>query len=171
MQTAIVTEFFVEGRGMDYAAGLSQMSLISTARMVLTILATLYVSLADRFGRKRILTISVIGMAAGTLICFLSPSLTVHLAGRAILTFFIATDVHGIYVMGIAPDDRRSTGIIAEFGAKPEIILEAVFGRFSPSGKLPFELPRSMEAVRRQKSDVPFDSGDPLFPYGFGLTY
>jgi len=67
--------------------------------------------------------------------------------------------------------ERSAAGIIADFGAKPEIILEAVFGRFAPSGKLPFELPRSMEAVRRQKSDIPFDSRDPLFPYRFGLTY
>jgi hypothetical protein len=28
-----------------------------------------------------------------------------------------------------------------------------------------------MEAVRRQKPDVPYDSADPLFPYSHGLTY
>jgi beta-glucosidase len=28
-----------------------------------------------------------------------------------------------------------------------------------------------MEAVRRQKSDVPYDSENPLFPFGSGLTY
>jgi beta-glucosidase len=28
-----------------------------------------------------------------------------------------------------------------------------------------------MEAVRRQKSDVPYDSENPLFPFGYGLTY
>jgi beta-glucosidase len=46
-----------------------------------------------------------------------------------------------------------------------------IFGRFSPSGRLPFELPSSMQAVRRQKEDVPYDSEDPLFPFGHGLTY
>jgi len=46
-----------------------------------------------------------------------------------------------------------------------------VFGKFNPAGKLPFELPSSMEAVRNQLEDVPFDSKDPLFEFGFGLSY
>ena len=66
---------------------------------------------------------------------------------------------------------EQAAGIIGDFGAKQHILLEAIFGSFSPSGKLPFEMPRSMEAVRAQRSDVPFDSKDPLFPFGFGLTY
>jgi len=45
-----------------------------------------------------------------------------------------------------------------------------VFGRFAPSGKLPFEMPSSMDAVRRQKEDVPYDSEDLLFPLRHGLT-
>ena len=44
-----------------------------------------------------------------------------------------------------------------------------IFGHFSPTGKLPFELPSSMEAVGAQKEDVPYDSKNPLFAFGFGL--
>ena len=62
-------------------------------------------------------------------------------------------------------------GLLANFGANDAAVLDVIFGRFAPGGKLPFELPSSMEAVRRQKSDVPYDSGDPLFPFGFGLNY
>jgi beta-glucosidase len=62
-------------------------------------------------------------------------------------------------------------GMVGTFGASPEAILDLVFGLFSPSGKLPFELPSSMDAVRRQLSDVPCDSERPLFPLGHGLTY
>ena len=65
----------------------------------------------------------------------------------------------------------EAVGLIGHFGASDDVLLDAVFGRFSPSGKLPFELPSSMEAVRNQKEDVPDDSEDPLFPFGFGLTY
>jgi len=36
---------------------------------------------------------------------------------------------------------------------------------------LPIELPSSMEAVRKQKEDVPYDSENPLFPFGSGLTF
>jgi beta-glucosidase len=61
--------------------------------------------------------------------------------------------------------------VVGTFGASPEAILDLVFGRFSPSGKLPFELPSSMAAVLRQLPDVPCDSEHPLFPLGHGLSY
>jgi len=65
----------------------------------------------------------------------------------------------------------HSAALLANFGAGDAAVLDLIFGRFVPSGKLPFELPSSMEAVRRQKPDVPYDSDNPLFPFGHGLTY
>ena len=65
----------------------------------------------------------------------------------------------------------EAIGLLADFGANDAALLDIVFGRFSPTGKLPFELPSSIEAVRNQKEDVPYDSENPLFPFGFGLTY
>lgn len=64
-----------------------------------------------------------------------------------------------------------SAALLANFGANSAALLDVIFGRFSPSGRLPFELPSSMDAARQQKSDVPYDSEDPLFPFGHGLTY
>src|SRR6185437_237686 len=61
--------------------------------------------------------------------------------------------------------------VVGSFGAAPEAILDLVVGRFAPTGKLPFELPSSMDAVRRQLPDVPCDSEEPLFPLGHGLTF
>ena len=61
--------------------------------------------------------------------------------------------------------------VVGTFGASPAAILDLVFGAFAPGGKLPFELPSSMDAVRRQRSDVPCDSEQPLFPLGHGLTF
>lgn len=66
---------------------------------------------------------------------------------------------------------RHSAALLADFGANDAAVLDVIFGRSAPAGKLPFELPSSMEAVRRQKSDVPYDSDDPLFPFGYGLTF
>jgi beta-glucosidase len=64
---------------------------------------------------------------------------------------------------------EHSAGLLANFGASDAAVLDVIFGRFRPQGKLPFELPSSMEAVRRQKSDVPYDSEAPLFGFGDGL--
>lgn len=64
-----------------------------------------------------------------------------------------------------------SAGLLANFGANDRAVLDVIFGRFNPQGKLPFEVPSSMEAVRNQKSDLPYDSADPLYPFGFGLTF
>ncbi len=66
---------------------------------------------------------------------------------------------------------ERSAGLVANFGASDAASLDVIFGRFAPSAKLPFEMPSSMEAVRMQKEDVPSDSENPLFPFGYGLTY
>jgi beta-glucosidase len=64
-----------------------------------------------------------------------------------------------------------AAALLADFGASDAAVLDIIFGRNAPSGRLPFELPSSMEAVRRQKPDVPYDSANPLFPFGHGLTY
>jgi len=62
-------------------------------------------------------------------------------------------------------------GLIADFGSNDKALLDIIFGDFNPRGKLPFELPSSMEAVRQQKEDMPYDSENPLYKFGFGLNF
>ena len=58
--------------------------------------------------------------------------------------------------------------ILANFGASDAAVLDVVLGRVQARGILPFELPRSMEAVARQDPALPDDSVDPLYPRGAG---
>lgn len=64
-----------------------------------------------------------------------------------------------------------SGAVFMIFDVVDNALLDIIFGRFNPVGKLPFELPSSMQAVREQLEDVPFDTKDPLFEFGFGLSY
>lgn len=64
-----------------------------------------------------------------------------------------------------------SAGLLAEFGAYDDAVLDIIFGNFNPGAKLPFELPSSMEAVKAQYEDVHYDSKNPLYPFGHGLRY
>jgi beta-glucosidase len=66
---------------------------------------------------------------------------------------------------------EKSVALLGNFGANDDALLDILFGKFNPQGKLPFELPSSMEAVRKQKEDMPHDSENPLFPFGHGLGY
>ena len=61
--------------------------------------------------------------------------------------------------------------IVAVFGSSDEAVLDVLFARSEPEGRLPFQLPSSMAAVRAQKPDVPGDSQDALFGFGHGLSY
>jgi beta-glucosidase len=71
----------------------------------------------------------------------------------------------------LTPIRERAQAVIANFGVSDAALLEVVTGLVSPEGKLPFELPSSMEAVAAQRPDVPHDSRAPLYKFGFGLRY
>ena len=47
-------------------------------------------------------------------------------------------------------------------------VADVLFGDYKPSGKLPVSWPRSMTQIPINVGDATYD---PLFPYGFGLTY
>lgn len=69
----------------------------------------------------------------------------------------------------VTPLRDTAAALIADFGVSDQALLRAVTGQAAISRRLPFELPSSMAAVRAQREDVPFDSLQPLYPYGFGM--
>jgi len=66
---------------------------------------------------------------------------------------------------------KVSGALLADFGLSDEVLNQILFGELRPEGKLPFELPSTWEAVENQHEDVPYDSKDPLYEFGYGLSY
>ena len=70
--------------------------------------------------------------------------------------------------------DENASAILCAYypGSQGGIaIAQTLFGQNNPRGKLPFQMPRNMEQVKAQSSDLAFDIDDPLYDYGYGLSY
>jgi len=66
----------------------------------------------------------------------------------------------------IAPLLPHTAAVVAGFGASETALLDVLTGRVPAAGRLPFELPRTMDAVLAARSDVPGDTVDPVFVAG-----
>ena len=72
--------------------------------------------------------------------------------------------------MIIGPVLAKADAFIAAWlpGTEGDGVADVLFGAYKPTGKLTFSWPRSMAQVAVHKGDAGYD---PLFPYGYGLTY
>lgn len=71
----------------------------------------------------------------------------------------------------LGPALERSDAFVAAWlpGTEGQGVADVLFGADTPTGRLPHTWPRGMEQVPANVGDpVP---GEPLFPYGFGLSY
>jgi beta-glucosidase len=76
------------------------------------------------------------------------------------------------YVLDQQSGFLESGAILATFGVRSEAVMDIIVGNFKPTGKFPFALPKSRQAVINQDSDAPgYPEEDTLFPFGYGLTY
>jgi len=65
---------------------------------------------------------------------------------------------------------EKSAAFVAAWlpGTEGQGVADVLFGDYAPTGKLPHSWPRSMKQIPINVGDETYD---PLFPYGFGLTY
>lgn len=64
---------------------------------------------------------------------------------------------------------RVCDALTGTFGVSGAAWVDAITGRVPAGGRLPLDLPRSMDAVRAAPEDVPGGTADPLYPFGHGL--
>jgi beta-glucosidase len=89
----------------------------------------------------------------------------VQLARRVPLVLDVCLDRPAV----LTPFAGKVAALTGNYGACDEALLDALTGRVTPRGRLPFQLPASMESVRRSREDVPSDA-DALYEFGHGLT-
>ncbi|MCI0523681.1 MAG: glycoside hydrolase family 3 protein, partial [Acidobacteria bacterium] len=65
----------------------------------------------------------------------------------------------------------KAAALLGNFGVSDAALFDVLTGKASPQGRLPFELPSSMEEVKAQAEDTPHDTKTPLYKFGYGLTY
>jgi beta-glucosidase len=59
--------------------------------------------------------------------------------------------------------------VTANFGASSAALVDVLLQPELSTGRLPMELPRSTAAILASKSDVPYDTENPVFTFGAGL--
>jgi beta-glucosidase len=64
---------------------------------------------------------------------------------------------------------RSAAALLVNFGAEDDALVDVLLGQDQAKGRLPFDLPSSMQAVVESRADVPFDTADPLFRFGDGI--
>ncbi len=70
--------------------------------------------------------------------------------------------------------DEHTNAVLAAYypGQQGGIaIAKTLFGLNNPTGKAPLQFPRDMASVNDQAGDVSFDLENPLYDYGWGLSY
>lgn len=70
----------------------------------------------------------------------------------------------------LTPLVEPGVALTGNWGANAAALLDVLSGAVPATGQLPFDIPRSMAAVEASRPDVPFDTADPLFRFGHGLT-
>ena len=108
MQSEVVTEFFVLGRGMEFNTGLAAFTAMSAPLYSMMILMPFYKSLADRYGRKLFLVVNTVGMGVGMGICMSAGGPLVYLIGMLVINFVMYNDMQVMYVMECAPEKHRA---------------------------------------------------------------
>jgi len=133
LRSPVLIDFFITSQGLTYTEDLfnkavSNSAIIGMVTLPLMILAPFYRALPDKYGRKPFLVINTLGMGVGMAICALSTSFLMYVVGGAISGFFVLHDTQVVYLMEVAPADKRARfyGIAKSVGALSTVLIPAM---------------------------------------------
>ena len=79
--------------------------------------------------------------------------------------------------MVVSEFERETDALLAEFGVSRAAVLDVIFGRYTPTGRLPVQLPKDMDTVECHCEDKALDLEPHVdefghtYDYGFGVGY
>ena len=79
--------------------------------------------------------------------------------------------------MVVSEFEGETDALIAEFGVSRAAVLDVIFGRYAPKGRLPVQMPKDMDTVERHCEDKALDLEPYVdefgnaYDYGFGIGY
>lgn len=132
IQSLYIKEFLIDGKGMTADKAMAHLSSLMLPCYLFIMLAPACRSLADKFGRKKMLMVSVLGILIGGGICAFSPSIYIFLFGNMILNFSNSLDIHKFYIIEEMPKRHQGkmrgvTGGIAALAAISIPLLRSAF--------------------------------------------
>lgn len=82
-------------------------------------------------------------------------------------------DMYLGYPAAIPEVAEQAAAFLGSLEGGPDAFLDVLFGVDGAElkGTLPFDLPRRNQAVENRDEDVPFDTENPVFRFGDGLSY
>ena len=93
----------------EYKAAINTVAPWQVASNLFLIISPFYKALSDRYGRRLFLMINTIGMGLGMLIVMTSQSTVQYILGMLFMMFFTPNDMQVLYIMEIAPKEKRAT--------------------------------------------------------------
>ena len=79
--------------------------------------------------------------------------------------------------MVVSEFEAETDALLVEFGVSRPAVLDVIFGRYAPKGRLPVQLPKDMDTVERHCEDKALDLEPHIdefghaYDYGFGVGY
>lgn len=139
VQSLYLTELLISGKGFDSEEALAYLSRLMLPCYLFIMLAPACRALADRFGRRNMLMVSVLGILIGGGICAKATSIYIFLLGNMVLNFSNSLDIHNFYIIEEMPQERQGVmrGITGGIGALAVIsipILRSIFVKNSVTG-------------------------------------
>ena len=77
----------------------------------------------------------------------------------------------------LAEFEAQADAMVVDFGVQTQAVLDLLWGRQQPAGRLPLDLPANMETVEQHCEDLPFDyapyidTAGHTYQFGYGLDW